>query len=653
MPSLIESNRFAAARRAAQIAGVCVSAVGCAVLLGWMFSIDALKSVRPGYASMKANAAASFVLSGVALLAWRENDQKQWRRRLVFGCALIVACVALLTIIEYLSKRNLGIDQLLFHEPAGTPFTYAPGRMGFSAAIIFLLFSLVFMFGDASSRHLRRMSYAMTLAATFLALAATLVYIYHVQIYQGFARLVFMSLHAAIAFLVLGIGVLASRPERGMIRIILSKGPAGFMSRILLPPTFVLPALLGWLELRAQRAQPANVAFDMAFLILAVTFIAFFFVHLTLSWLDRVESRRRESDQRLAQTLQDQLRLVAIVESSNDAIIGTDDRAVITSWNPGAEKLFGYSPAEALGKTMWIIAAPGLENEIQENKKKIEDGHLVHLESRRQRKDGALIDVSIHLSPIRDTTGKYLGISAIYHDIAERKRLEAVVRQSEKMSAVGQLAAGVAHELKNPLSAILGFTELLARHAAEKDASFQPLKTIEREALRCQVLVNDLLTFSRKKAPGLTSEDLRQVVEEALTLVESEARVRDVEIRKELGGPLPPMRMDRQQIQQVLINLCTNAIDAMHQGGLLTVSVKRAGEQAEIRVTDTGTGIPPEVQDHIFEPFFTTKEAGTGTGLGLSIVQEIVQNHHGSIQFKTQMNCGTTFTVTLPITTTA
>ncbi|MBI4971689.1 MAG: HAMP domain-containing protein [Candidatus Omnitrophica bacterium] len=237
-------------------------------------------------------------------------------------------------------------------------------------------------------------------------------------------------------------------------------------------------------------------------------------------------------------------------------------------------------------------------------------------------------------------------------EIEERKRLERAVIQSEKMAAVGQLAGGVAHEINNPLGVILGFAQGCVKRVPPGDALEMPLKSIEREAQRCKKLVQDLLAFSRAEKITDTAFNLNEAVEEAMSLIKAEGKVKDVEVQEEYENNLPACRGNRNQIQQIVVNLSNNAIDAMATGGSLIVRTRKETKGTktwcEIQVQDTGSGIPPEIQAKIFDPFFTTKEVGKGTGLGLSLVYEIVKKHDAEIHFETQMGKGTTFFVKFP-----
>jgi two-component system NtrC family sensor kinase len=223
-----------------------------------------------------------------------------------------------------------------------------------------------------------------------------------------------------------------------------------------------------------------------------------------------------------------------------------------------------------------------------------------------------------------------------------------------RLTAIGQLTAGVAHELNNPLSVILGFAQSLIQHPGDRDTMVNSLSTIEREAQRCKRVVQDLLNFSRLPRPGKVLENIEQVLEGALSLVETQTRIQSVELIRELSSDVPLLYLDRHRIQQMIINLCINALDAMPKGGKLTIGVSPSPNSknptgVDIHVADTGTGIPPNLRERIFEPFFTTKEPGKGTGLGLSLVREIVKDHGGRLEFWSEENKGTTFTIRLPV----
>jgi len=260
---------------------------------------------------------------------------------------------------------------------------------------------------------------------------------------------------------------------------------------------------------------------------------------------------------------------------------------------------------------------------------------------------------------VRERTNELVRANAsLQQEVLDRTRAEDTLRareeqlvQASKMAAVGQLAAGVAHEINNPLAVILGFAQGLERRVSTTDHAFRsPVTSIVREALRCKNLVHELLTFSRTGRQSREALDFQVVVHAASQLLESRARVQDTAIHVDVGEGLPMVRGNRTQLEQVVINLGNNALDAMEKGGELTVRSRYSGNgEVHLEVRDTGPGIPADIRSRIFEPFFTTKEVGKGTGLGLSLAYEVVQQHGGSLDVESEIGKGTTMRVRLPI----
>ncbi|OGS07276.1 MAG: hypothetical protein A2270_08605 [Elusimicrobia bacterium RIFOXYA12_FULL_51_18] len=359
-----------------------------------------------------------------------------------------------------------------------------------------------------------------------------------------------------------------------------------------------------------------------------------------------VAERLRESESRFYD----------IALSSSDWIWEIDADGLYTYCSPGVTKILGYTPGELTGKKhFYDFFAPEEREQLKTSQLEIfsrkADFNL--FVSRNLHKNGEMVILETKGVPILDRGGILLGYRGSVTDITERKRLEASLLQSEKLSAVGQLAAGVAHEINNPLGIILGFAQSVVRKIKEDDALALPLKTIEREAIRCKNLVQNLLVFSRaSKSETLEELDLNTAMEGVLSLILAQAKARNVELVRELGSGLPKVNANQIQLQQVVLNLAHNAIDAMPKGGTLTIRTALPGRRpgyVELRVLDTGTGIPKDLQKRIFEPFFTTKEAGKGTGLGLSLAYEIIHKHGGAIELESEEGQGTEFTVYLPV----
>jgi len=231
----------------------------------------------------------------------------------------------------------------------------------------------------------------------------------------------------------------------------------------------------------------------------------------------------------------------------------------------------------------------------------------------------------------------------------ELEEAQAKLIQSEKLASIGQLAAGVAHEINNPLGVILGFSQVIMKKLPEDDALRTPLLSIEREGLRCKKIIQGLLDFSRSTTPTLQPVNLNDVVESACELFEYQITVNNVKLTKGFAPDLPEIQADLNQLQQVFSNLIINAYHAMPKGGELRITTRAVGGRVQAIFADTGVGISPDNLKRIFDPFFTTKEVGKGTGLGLSVSHGIVESHGGTIEVESQVDRGTTFVVSLPV----
>jgi two-component system cell cycle sensor histidine kinase/response regulator CckA len=357
------------------------------------------------------------------------------------------------------------------------------------------------------------------------------------------------------------------------------------------------------------------------------------------------------------------IRLAAIVESSDDAIIGQDLDGVVLSWNAGAENIFGYSAAEMVGRSMTsLFPADRLEQENQ-LLEKIKRGESVrHFETVRLAKGGRQVDVTATISPIKDSAGKIVGASKVTRDITERRKLEAQIRQSQKMDAIGQLAGGVAHDFNNILAVIQMQSDLLKSGGNLSTDQFDFTEEIGAAVQRGAALIRQLLLFSRNEILQLHDLDLNQSLSN-MTKMLQRILGENVQMQFKFAPQSLFIHADAGMMDQVLMNLAINSRDAMPQGGRLIIETSiaefdeaavlqspqaRPGSFVCLSVSDTGCGIPAEVLPRIFEPFFTTKGVGKGTGLGLPTVFGIVQQHQGWIHVYSEPGHGTIFRIYLP-----
>jgi PAS domain S-box-containing protein len=358
----------------------------------------------------------------------------------------------------------------------------------------------------------------------------------------------------------------------------------------------------------------------------------------------------------------ERLRLIAIIESSDDAIISKTVDGIVISWNHGAEKHYGYTAEEMIGRSISILIPTDHYLEYLQIMNKVRNGEVLpFFDTMRRRKDGKLINVSVSIAPIHARDGEVVGASNITHDITRIKRLEAQFIEAQKMEVVGHLAGGVAHDFNNILVVIMGCTNLITLHLAPDSPVQKYIEEIQLASERAAGLTRQLLVFSRKHMVQPVVLDLNSVVNDLDKMLR---RLIDENIEMTIvpGKQIGRAKADSGYLGQVLMNLVVNARDAMPNGGMLTIATNNVtldettrthtgvnpGDYVMLSVSDTGIGMTEEVKAHLFEAFFTTKPKGKGTGLGLVTCQTIVQQSGGHIGVDSEVGKGTTFKIYLP-----
>ncbi len=351
--------------------------------------------------------------------------------------------------------------------------------------------------------------------------------------------------------------------------------------------------------------------------------------------------------------------------------------------NPALASIHGFSSPGEMMRTITNIGGQLYVNP-EDRKRYMEllekDDMIRGFEALLYRKDKGTVWISMNVRVVRNPDGSIAYYEGIVEDITERKHAEerlrmllyelegknkelrkayeelkmseAMLVQSEKMASLGQLSAGIAHELKNPLSIILQGIAYI-QSSVEDGTLIDACDRIKKSAIRADMVIQNLLSFSRQAPPSFSEEDINSIIEESLTMVEHQMNLQNIEIIRNYSRRIPAARMDGNQIKQVFINIFINAAEAMKDGGIITLTTTagtdNGGEPCvKAVITDTGTGIPEEILKKVLDPFFTTKSSSGGTGLGLSVTKGIVDRHHGSIVISSKEGKGTTVTITLP-----
>jgi PAS domain S-box-containing protein len=366
-----------------------------------------------------------------------------------------------------------------------------------------------------------------------------------------------------------------------------------------------------------------------------------------------------------------QSRLAEIVESSDDAIVAKDLNGVITAWNRGAERLFGYTAEEAVGEPITILIPPDRQDEEVEVLQRIRRGERIeHFETIRRRKDGTPAEISLTVSPIVSRRGEIVGASKIARDIAERKRLETQIEthlineQSLRMEAEAAnrskdlFLATLSHELRTPLNAIVGWVNILRAQGCTEEDLQEGLAVIDRNAKAQVQLIDDVLDVSRivsgKLQLSVQHCEFASIIAAAIDAVRPAADAKGIQFETAIDPSASPSTGDPTRIQQVVWNLLSNAIKFTPKGGRVMIALDRDRSLTRIRISDTGQGIAPAFLPYVFDRF-RQADSGTrrkfgGLGLGLSIVKQLVEMHGGTVRAEsTGEGRGATFTVELPI----
>ena len=350
----------------------------------------------------------------------------------------------------------------------------------------------------------------------------------------------------------------------------------------------------------------------------------------------------------------------SIIHNMSSGLIVSDMEGTVLTVNPAARSILGVSIGETLeGKTIADLRSklPALADELErviESRRPRRRGEIVIVRGG----DGATLPLGLSISILMERDGLSSGVIALFQDLTEVRRMREKIRQADKMAAIGRLSASIAHEVRAPLASVCGSIEMLKGELDLSGENRELMELILKESDRLDNIISDFLEFARMKRPNFSSIDVEKCLNEVLSLLKHSSAMNDeVEINVDCEKGLDRVPADDEQIRQVFVNLVNNAVEAMNEGGMMTVRISSAREQLDVEngtqdcvridFENNGQPIPEEALPHLFEPFFTTKT--NGTGLGLAIASRIVESHNGIIRVENTDDCRTVFSVLMPV----
>lgn len=636
---------------------LCALAFGLAglVLFGWAFQVETLKSVFPGFITMKANTAVAFVLLSAAIAGLRLRPRHPVLRVLPFGALLFVLALAAATLGEYGSGANWGIDEFLFEDLAGHGGKFPPGRLAPVTAINFILLVSSILLTENSWRKCFGIAQVLNISVFLISLQAFVAHFLGVKSTFGLAFYTQMAIHTTLLFITVTAAAMLLNPDRGFTAIFLSRSAAGMMSRRMIAAAVFLAPLINWCAERAQNADWIDA--DTAVLV-RVTGTAAFLVLIVCR--TAVELFQNE-----AKLTEFQNRFTAVLSSSDAILFAVDTDGVFTFSEGNGLKRFALRPGERVGQSIYethrrkpeVIAA--VERALR--------GESVTVTT---EVDGRWVECLY--STARDAEGKINGVVGVAMDITERKVAErdrekhVVVRRERDQAAAATRAksmflANMSHEIRTPINGILGMNWLLLETALTPEQR-EFARTIQDSSEHLLRIVNDILDISKVEAGEMRVEDrefrLASLIEPSLAVVRFAAEAKGIALAVDCAlDPGTRWVGDEGRIRQVLTNLLGNAVKFTAKGRIeLRIA---AGDSSDGRtglrfeVSDSGIGITPESRARIFEAFgqadvSTTREFG-GTGLGLSISKQLVELMGGRIDFESEAGRGSRFWFTLPL----
>ncbi len=633
-----------------KLSSILIAILGLIMVLGWIFNISVLESPGSNFSTVKSDLALCFVLIGISLWLIQTRTMNKQKQRTAHLLAGVVVLIGILTVIEYIFPFNLG--NLIWFKEAPYVFNTSSNRMEFIAALnISLIGTALLLLGRGIEKH--RLAQYLCIIVGILSLMGLMGYIYHISNQYIEYNYTETAIYAVILFMLTSSAVLFARPDKGMMKLLTGTGLGSSFAWRLTPLVIISSIFIGYFHLLWQQDGFYDTPFENTAIIISMITLFLIVIWINVSSLNKIDYKRRETEEKIK-------RLANIVESSDDAIISKDLNSIISSWNKGAEKMYGYSAHEMIGKHISILMTPSEWKKVSKLVEEVKRGKsIAQYETKRLRKDGSEIHVSITLSPIKNYEGKIAGISVIARDISKRKKAEEQLKETidelkHSNDELQQFAYITSHDLQEPLRTIASFAQLLERRYKSKfdDDADEYIDFIVDAAVRMKEMIQGLLYYSRVGTKGgefkLTSaeESLKDALSNLqLTIIENKAKI--------THDKLPMIIADKGQLTQLFQNLIENAIKFRKPDiyPKIHVSARKDPQNEYIfSVSDNGIGMEQQYTDKIFEVFkqLHAMNEYRGAGIGLAISKRIVDRHNGHIWVKSKLGEGSTFYFSIP-----
>lgn len=675
------------ARIAVVAAAAGVFAIGVAVTLGWAFQVDILKRAVPGMAAMKPNAALALMLCAVSLALLRAPEAAPLPRRAGRACAAAAAAIALAALVEHATGRDLGIDQLLFHDPERSIVSPHPGRVALETALSLLMIATAFLCLDPRPWRRWRASEPLLLVAASIAALRLAGNLFESTGLPRMSQRSPMGIHTALALIMLSAGGLLSRPDGRLMSVVMAATPSGRMTRRLILATLTVPIVFDYVRLLGEVAGLYNTAMSVA-----IRTVGTMIVLLVLTWIAALLLQRNEAERALVQREQrrQEAILSSVLDSMSDGVVVADPAGKFLVFNAAAERLLGVG-AVCDRMEQWSsrygVYRPGGTALVPTDE----------LPLVRALRGESVDDVELFIKPAELVEGRYISVNArpllgegggraggvaVFRDVTTVRRardeiqamnrlLEQKVEQRtheliqsnrvlsrtndelrRKNSELDEFTYVASHDLQEPLRKLIAFSGLLERDAAgdlTPDAA-KDIKFITEAAARMQRLVQDLLTLSRAGRGAMKHERVRldDCCDAALEALAARVAESAATITRDR---LPTVLGDATLLTQLYQNLIGNALKFRAEGApQVRITAERATGECVLGVLDNGIGVPAQYAEQIFAPFkrLHGRDAYEGTGIGLSICRRAVERHGGRIWVEPGPRGGSHFKFTLP-----